>query len=296
VGLAAAAVVVAVVTSGCSVDEVLRFGWPVGVTPEATQMRTLWTWAAVAALVVGVIVWGLTAWTVAFHRKRAGESDLPRQFQYNLPLELVLTVVPLVIVAVLFYFTVVVQNVVDREAQGNELQVNIVGFQWNWEFDYPQTPGPDGRPIAVVGSTGSIPILVLPTERPIAFTQESKDVIHSFWVPEFLFKRDVMPYPEENDQKNTWVIDRIEQTGAFVGRCAEFCGAYHSQMNFEVRALPPALFDQFLQIRQRINPQTGGGFTTNDALAQLNCGELCTPESITTQPFNPDPTARQAFK
>jgi cytochrome c oxidase subunit 2 len=296
VGLAVAAAAVAVTTSGCSVGEVLRFGWPVGVTPEATQMRTLWTGAAVAALVVGALVWGATAWTVAFHRKKAGASDLPRQFQYNLPLELVLTVLPLIIVAVLFYFTVVVQNVVDREPAGNELQVNITAFQWNWEFTYPQTPAPNGLPASVVGTTQSVPILVLPTDRPIAFTQQSQDVIHSFWVPEFLFKRDVFPDPAANDQKNTWVIDRIERPGAFVGRCAEFCGAYHSMMNFEVRALPPALFDQFLRLRTQINPLTGQGYTTNDALAAMNCGELCNPQSITTQPANPNPTAQQAFK
>ncbi|MDD7968177.1 aa3-type cytochrome oxidase subunit II [Actinomycetospora lemnae] len=295
-GLAVAAVAVAVTTSGCSVDEVLRFGWPVGVTPEATQMRTLWTWAAVAALIVGVLVWGATAWTVAFHRRRAGASDLPRQFQYNLPLELVLTVIPLIIVAVLFYFTVVVQNVVDRNPQGNELQVDITGFQWNWEFTYPQTPGPNGLPASVVGTTQSVPILVLPVDRPIQFTQESKDVIHSFWVPEFLFKRDVIPDPAANNQKNTWVIDRIERPGAFVGRCAEFCGAYHSMMNFEVRALPPAQFDQFLQLRTQINPQTGQGFTTNEALAAMNCGELCNPESITTRVINPDPTAQLGIR
>lgn len=295
-GLAAAVLAVAITTSGCSVDEVLRFGWPVGVTPEATQMRVLWTWAAVAALVVGVIVWGLTAWTVAFHRRKAGASELPRQFQYNLPLELVLTVVPLVIVGVLFYFTVIVQNVVDREPTGNELAVDIVGFQWNWEFSYPDTRAPDGRPAGVVGTPSSVPILVLPTDRPIAFTQESKDVIHSFWVPEFLFKRDVMPSPEQNDQKNTWVIDRIERPGAFVGRCAEFCGAYHSQMNFEVRALPPQQFDRFLALRRAVNPATGQGFTTADALARMNCGELCSPTSVTTSPFDTDPTARQAFR
>lgn len=294
-GLAVTAVVVAVTTSGCSVDEVLRFGWPVGVTPEAAEMRTLWTWSAVAALVVGVIVWGLTAWTIAFHRKRAGESDLPRQFQYNLPLELVLTVVPLIIVAVLFYFTVVVQNNVDRAATGNELKVDVTGFQWNWEFAYPDSRQPNGLPVAVVGTTSSVPILVLPTDRPIAFTQQSQDVIHSFWVPEFLFKRDVLPAPDKNEQKNTWVIDRIERPGAFVGRCAEFCGAYHSMMNFEVRAVPPDLFDRFMQLRTQVNPQTGQGYTTADALAAMNCGELCAPTSVTSQPYNPDPTARQAF-
>lgn len=295
-GLAGMAVAVAVMTSGCSVDEVLRFGWPVGVTPEAAEMRTLWTGAAVAALAVGAIVWGLTAWTVAFHRKRAGDSDLPRQFQYNLPLELVLTVTPLIIVAVLFYFTVVVQNSVDREPAGNELKIEVTAFQWNWEFAYPETIQPNGLPVATVGTSSAIPILVLPTDRPIAFTQHSEDVIHSFWVPEFLFKRDVFPDPEKNDQKNTWVIDRIERPGAFVGRCAEFCGSYHSQMNFEVRALPPELFDRFLQIRTQLNPATGQGFTTADALAQMNCGELCIPTSVTTRAPDTDPTARQAFK
>ena len=294
-GLAVTVVAVAVLTSGCSVDEVLRFGWPVGVTPEAAEMRTLWTWAAVAALVVGAIVWGLTAWTVAFHRRKAGESDLPRQFQYNLPLELVLTVVPLIIVAVLFYFTVVVQNTVDRAATGDELKVDVVGFQWNWEFSYPESRQPNGLPIATVGTSSAVPILVLPTDRPIAFTQHSEDVIHSFWVPEFLFKRDVFPDPEKNDQKNTWVIEKIERPGAFVGRCAEFCGSYHSQMNFEVRALPPTLFDRFMQFRSQINPQTGQGFTTADALAAMNCGELCSPTSVTTQAPDTDPNARQAF-
>ena len=296
VGLAVAVTAVAVTTSGCSVDEVLRFGWPIGVTPEATQMQTLWTWSAVAALIVGVLVWGATAWTVAFHRKRAGESELPRQFQYNLPLELVLTVIPLIIVAVLFYFTVVVQNNVTRDATGDELKVDVTAFQWNWEFAYPETRAPNGQPVSTVGTTSSVPILVLPTDRPIAFTQQSQDVIHSFWVPDFLFKRDVFPYPEANDQKNTWVIQRIDHPGAFVGRCAEFCGAYHSMMNFEVRALPPNLFDDFLRIRTQINPQTGQGYTTHEALATMNCGELCIPQAVTTHPFNPDPTARQAFK
>lgn len=296
VGLAFVVTVVALTTTGCSVEEVLRFGWPVGVTPEATQMRTLWTWSAVAALIIGAIVWGLQVWTIAFHRRKAGESELPRQFQYNLPLELVLTVVPLIIVAVLFYFTVVVQDVVDRNPVGNELKVAVTGFQWNWEFSYPDTRAPDNLPVSTVGTTEQVPLLVLPTDRPIAFTQESKDVIHSFWIPEFLFKRDVFPYPDKNDQKNTWVIERVERPGAFVGRCAEYCGAYHSMMNFEVRALPPQQFDQYLAIRQQVNPQTGQPFTAPDALVRLNCGELCRPNSITTQAFNPDPTARQAFR
>jgi cytochrome c oxidase subunit II len=202
---------------------------------------------------------------------------------------------PLVIVAVLFYFTVVVQNVVDRQPAGNELKVDVVAFQWNWEFAYQDSRTPTGQPVATVGTTEDVPLLVLPTERPISFTQHSEDVIHSFWVPEFLFKRDVMPDPEKNDQKFTWVIDRIERPGAFVGRCAEYCGSYHSMMNFEVRALPGNLFDQYMQLRQSLNPQTRQPYSAAEALQTMNCGELCSPTATTTRPFNPNPTDRLAF-
>ena len=201
-----------------------------------------------------------------------------------------LTVVPLIIVAVLFYFTVVVQNVVDREPAGNELKIDVTAFQWNWEFSYPGTRNPAGQTVATIGTTAEVPLLVLPTDRPISFTQHSEDVIHSFWIPEFLFKRDVLPDPEKNDQKNVWVIDRIEQPGSFVGRCAEYCGSYHSMMNFEVRALPGDLFDQYMQLRQSVNTDTGQPYSAAEALARMNCGPLCSPTAVTTHPFNPDPT------
>ncbi|MEQ3550260.1 cytochrome c oxidase subunit II [Pseudonocardia nematodicida] len=277
--------------AGCSVEEVIRFGWPVGVTPEAEAMRNLWTWSAIASLVVGVITWGAMFWAMIFHRKRKDDDGtLPRQTQYNLPVELVFTAIPTVIVAVLFGFTLNVQNYVtkDEASAGGpaDLQVEIVGFQWNWEFLYPGEAGPDGRPVSTLGTSDTIPIMVVPTDRSIEFTQMSPDVIHSFYVPEFLFKRDVFPFPERNEQDNQFVIDRIEQQGAFVGRCAELCGTYHSQMNFEVRALEPALFDRYIQLRKETNPETGQPYNTGEALAALNCGEWCAPEAISTKPFS----------
>ena len=281
-------------TTGCSVEEVLRFGWPVGVTPQAEAMRELWTWSAVAALVVGAITWGAMFWAIIFHRKRKGDDGVPRQTQYNLPVEVVFTVVPTIIVAVLFGFTVNVQNYVDAHITDPDERVHITAFQWNWRFDYPGHPGPDGQPISTQGSTDTIPILVLPTNRTIEFTQRSNDVIHSFFVPEFLFKRDVFPMPEVNDQDNVWQIDSIDREGAFVGRCAELCGTYHSMMNFEVRAISPALFDRWLNLRQQTNPDTGAPYTAGEALQRLNCGELCRPEAYTTYPFDTDRTQRSA--
>jgi cytochrome c oxidase subunit 2 len=292
--LAVLAALVVPLTTGCSVQEVLRFGWPVGVTPQAEAMRELWTWSAVAALVVGVVTWGAMFWAIAFHRKRKGDDTVPRQTQYNLPLEIVFTVIPTVIVSVLFGFTVNVQNYVDTDSIEPDVRVDITAFQWNWEFGYPGTTDPTGEPVSTLGTSEKIPLLVLPTDRRIEFTQHSNDVVHSFFVPEFLFKRDVFPMPEVNDQDNVWQIDSIEREGAFVGRCAEFCGSYHAMMNFEVRALEPALFDRWIALRQQVNPATGAPYTAGEALAELDCGQLCSPEAYTTYPFTTERTQRSA--
>ncbi|MCP2242981.1 aa3-type cytochrome oxidase subunit II [Lentzea aerocolonigenes] len=278
--------------TGCSTDEVLRFGWPVAVTPQAERMRELWTWSVIAALVVGVIVWGLILWSVVFHRKKS--EELPRQTAYNLPLEIVLIVVPTVIVAVLFYFTAVTQNYVTDKSGKPDVNVDVIAFQWNWEFQYPEHKTEDGKAVSTVGTSGEVPILVLPAHKRIQFTLRSTDVIHSFFVPEFHFKRDVFPQPEKNNQDNVFQIDQIDRPGAFVGRCAELCGSYHAVMNFEVRALNEADFDKYIELRKEINSKTGKPYTTAEALSQVNCGELCTPLATKTTPFNTDRTAREA--
>ncbi|WP_317494369.1 cytochrome c oxidase subunit II [Haloechinothrix sp. LS1_15] len=280
---------VALTVTGCSAEEVLRFGWPEGITPQAEEMRHLWTGATVAALVVGVIVWGLILWSVAFHRKKKGDSDeLPRQFQYNVPLELFCVVIPVVMVCVLFFFTVTTEFSVLEEEDDPDVSVEAIGFQWNWEFRHHNAETPDGNPVSTVGSTDEIPILVLPTDRTIEYEVRSTDVIHSFWVPEFLFKRDVFPEPERNNQDNTFQ-NTIEREGSFVGRCAELCGTYHSMMNFEVRAVSPEQYDEYLGLKSQINEQTGEPYTTPEALDEMGLP----PRAETTTPFDPDRTARE---
>jgi cytochrome c oxidase subunit 2 len=100
----------ALLLSGCSWQDVLGLGWPNGITPEGKLNRDLWLGSVIASFVVGAIVWALIFWASAFHRKKKGDNELPRQFGYNMPLELVLTVIPFLIISVLFYFTVVVQE------------------------------------------------------------------------------------------------------------------------------------------------------------------------------------------
>jgi cytochrome c oxidase subunit II len=292
---------IAFVSTGCSVYQAFAFGWPQGVTPQAERMRALWIWATIAALAVGLIVALLIMWTVTFHRKRSNE--MPRQTQYNLPLEIIYTVIPFVIVAVLFYFTVTAQNFVNAKVDNPDLRVRVIGCQWNWEFQYLQErPGrggvyqvrqtDDGEPLSTVGSTNTVPLLVVPTDRIVEYRLESTDVVHSFFIPDFLFKRDVFPYPDKNGTDNVFQTT-VQRQGAFIGRCAELCGTYHAMMNFEMRALPPDLFERYLALRAQTNPQTHRAYGAGEALAQLNCGELCAPEAVTISPFDTDRTARE---
>jgi cytochrome c oxidase subunit II len=294
---------VTLTVSGCSTGDVLRFGWPEGVTPQAIRMRDFWTWSVVASLIIGVIVWALILWPVIAHRKKG--DKLPKQFQYNHFLEVIYTGIPSIIVVVLFYFTVVTQDYVLAEEKEPDVRVNITAFQWNWDFEYESYKAPSGAEIIpetrdglvrTVGTSVEIPLLVLPTKSQIHYDIRARDVIHSFFVPEFHFKRDVFPYPEKNNQDNTFQ-NSIDREGSFVGRCAELCGTYHSGMNFEVRALNPERFDRYMTLRRTENPDTQQLYTAAEALATLgeedpDCGKLCSPRAVTTSPFDTDRTTR----
>ena len=245
--------------SGCDLNnEFWRFGWPEGITEQATEMRKLWTGSVIAALIIGFLVWGLILWSVFRYRKRG--DQLPRQTAYNLPLEIVYTVFPFVIIAVLFFFTVTVQNKVMERSDNPDETVAVHAFKWNWQFVYPDSQDDTGRPVETVGSSDEVPILVLPTGEDIRFEVASADVIHSFWVPEFLFKLDVIP-GNENGRDNVFEVN-IDKEGAYVGRCAELCGTYHAFMNFEVRSVSPADFDAYLSARE-------SGLSTYDALESI---------------------------
>jgi cytochrome c oxidase subunit 2 len=311
----------ALTLSGCSWQEVLGLGWPKGITPEAHTNRDLWLGSVIAAFVVGVIVWALMFWTATFHRKKKGDDELPRQFGYNMPLELVLTVIPFIIISVLFYFTVVVQEKMVHRDPNPEVVIDVTAFQWNWKFGYQKVAFKDGtfnyegadpaRKAAMVskpegtdahgeeivgpvrglnpedrtylnfdkvetlGTSDEIPVLVVPAGKRIEFEVASADVIHSFWVPEFLFKRDVFPDPKANHSENRFQVSEITETGAFVGRCAEMCGTYHSMMNFEVRVVSANDFKAYLQ--QRI-----AGKTNAEALQAINQS----PVATSTHPFD----------
>jgi len=270
--LAALGLLGVVTLTGCSMpnNEFWRFGWPEGITDRSQDMRELWTGSVIAALIVGVAVWGLILFSVVAHRKRGDE--LPKQTAYNLPLEIVYTILPFIIIAGLFFYTVVVQNRVQERSESPDETIAVNAFKWNWQFVYPETTGPGGEPVETVGTSSEIPILVLPTDRTIRFELASADVIHSFWVPEFLFKLDVIP-GNENGRDNVFEVT-VQEEGAYVGRCAELCGTYHAYMNFEVRAVSGDDYDDYLAARE-------SGLDTFEALEEIGQPGL----SSTTTPF-----------
>ena len=272
---------------GCDrgrVLDALRFGWPVGITEQAEKMRVLWSWTVVAALAVGVIMWGLMFWTITFHRKKS--EELPRQTAYNLPLELVYTATPFIMIAVLFYYVVVTQNFVLNKKNPDH-KVDVTAFKWNWKFDYEgTTDSQTDEPVTTIGSTEEIPVLVLPAGSKILFTVHSNDVVHSFWVPEFLYKLDVFPDAPVHPGANQFMVTIKDGTeGAYVGRCAELCGTYHAQMNFEVRVVSQDQYAKYLTARE-------SGMTNPAALKSI--GEA--PLATTTHPFNPSRTVDTAVK
>ena len=274
VGILAAGIAATALLSGCSVDDVFYFGWPKGgVTPQSHRMFDLWIGSTIAALIVGVFVWGLIFWCVIAYRKRRTDVELPVQTRFNLPIELIYTVVPFLVISVLFYYTAIVQTDVNRLSPHPDVNIQVEAFRWNWKFSYPDEPGPGNQPVSTVGASDYIPVLVVPTNKLIRFEEHSPDVIHSFWVPAMLFKRDVFPGNVHNVFETT-----ILEPGAYVGRCAELCGTYHSMMNFELRAVTPEKYAAFIAAKK-------AGKTTPEALSAI--GEP--PLATTTTPF---PTKR----
>jgi cytochrome c oxidase subunit 2 len=141
-------------------------GWPDGITDEAQRMRDLWIGSSIAAMVVGVAVWALIAWAAIRYRKRGNE--LPRQTAYNLPLEIVYTIIPFIIIAVLFFYTVTVQNRVQQRSEDPDVTIAVNAFKWNWQFVYPDTTESNGgEPISTVGDSSEIPILVVPVDQTV---------------------------------------------------------------------------------------------------------------------------------
>jgi cytochrome c oxidase subunit II len=220
--------------AGCLVGLVVAGCLPTSVTDQGRVVNDLWNVFLVPAIVVAAIVWGLiTIAILRFRRRASTPSEPPPQIAGHTGLEVVWTVIPIAIVAVLFFLTVGAVNRIYGRTDGG-IDVNVTAFRWQWQIDYPA----DG--VSVVGLPDVPAEMVVPVGEPVHVTLTSPDVIHSFYVPVFLFKRDAIP-----GRPNTFEFT-VEEEGTYRGQCAEFCGVNHDRMTFAVKAVQRADYETWL--------------------------------------------------
>ena len=244
--------------TACS-GEVSR-GWlPEGVTENSHHVIDFWVDTWYWALAVGVLVWGLMFWCILRYRRRKSDTGFPAQMQYNVPMEILYTVVPIFMVAVLFGKTVGLENKLLDTKPKPDVTINVVGKQWSWDFNYIDAKTYDtgvmgdmkaGKP----GAEAGLPTLYLPVNKRVEFVLTTRDVIHTFWVPQFLQKLDMIP-----SKVNKFAVDTTQE-GTFKGKCAELCGAYHSQMLFNVKVVSQAEYDKHMD---DLRKQGRSGFLSN---------------------------------
>ncbi|GAB3061579.1 aa3-type cytochrome oxidase subunit II [Sediminivirga luteola] len=242
-----------------------------GVTDNADVIIGLWNGSWIAALIVGFITWSLILWCLVAYRRRKGETSLPVQLRYNLPVEIFYTAVPLLLVVAFFFHTVQAQAEVD-EPNSSEKVIEVVGKQWSWDFNYlsddvyyagvqanldgTEQPGVDA------------PTLYLPVDTEIEIVLRSRDVVHSFWVPAFLQKRDTIPGVENR------IFLTTQQEGEYLGKCAELCGEFHSEMLFNVRVVSMAEYDEYIEsLREQGNTGRLGPEYDRDPYAEIGGNE-----------------------
>ncbi len=246
---AALAAVATLALSACS-DQVQR-GWLPGdsnaeVTDQTGRIKDLWVGSWSAALIVGIITWGLMLWCVAVYRKRKDDDVLPVQLRYHVPLEIMYVILPIVMIGVLFFFTNRDINAIQAVDDDADVHVQVIGKQWSWDFNYLDDDVYEtGQHAQDVGDSSGVlaeqVTLYLPVNEKVEFTLDSRDVIHSFWVPQFLYKMDMIP-----GKTNHFQVTPTKE-GDYLGKCAELCGEEHSSMLFNVKVVSRDEYEQHMQ-------------------------------------------------
>jgi cytochrome c oxidase subunit 2 len=241
----------ALALTGCSPE--VQKGWlPTerGTTNHTDRIMDLWVNSWIAALVVGVITWGLMIWCMVAYRRRKGTVGFPRQNSFNLPLEVFYLTIPLFMVLVFFYFTDRDQQAIDNRSEPADVVVDVRGKQWAWDFNYKKgdviredvhEAGVQAHLNGEEVDKEKLPTLYLPVNKSVDVELNARDVIHSFWVPAFLQKRDMIP------GKTNYIRFTPTKEGTYDGKCAELCGEYHSEMLFRVKVVSEAEFQAHLE-------------------------------------------------
>ena len=211
-------------------------------TPETKQSKEVFVLYAIV-LGVGAVVFvgveGFILYSIVRYRRR--DDRLPTQLHGNNTIELVWTAIPTVIVLVLFVLSTLTLNSIEARATSPRVNIEVNAFQWQWNFHYLDTDNDPTNDVSVTGTPAAPPVMVVPVGEPIHLILKSADVIHAFYVPQFLVKRDVIPV-SEGRAPNTLEFT-VSDVGTYAGQCAEFCGDLHARMTFRVQAMTRADYD-----------------------------------------------------
>jgi cytochrome c oxidase subunit 2 len=240
-----AATVLVLALSGCT-DEFSR-GWlpgVSGVTNHTDRIVGLWTTAWIILWLVGLIAWALMGWAILVYRRRKGETGMPAQLRYNNPIEVLFTIIPLILVIGFFAFTARDIAAIEQPTENPDVVIEVIGKQWSWDFNYVDAnvyeSGIQAQFEGQMGVPETLPALYLPVGKTVQIDLRSRDVIHSFWVIDFLYKKDMFP----GKTNHMYFTPQVE--GTYMGKCAELCGEYHSMMLFQVKVVPQAEYDTYL--------------------------------------------------
>ncbi|WP_182490025.1 cytochrome c oxidase subunit II [Microcella alkalica] len=239
------AVVTSLVLAACTPQQ--QLGWlptEPGTTNQVDRVIGLWVTSWIVLLGVGVITWGLIIWAAVVYRRRKGQTGLPVQLRYNMPIEILYTVVPLILVLGFFAFTARDQTAIEEPLADPDVTIEVYGKRWAWDFNYVNEDvyyqgiqaqkTEDGQIDA-----SSLPTLYLPVGQKVEVKIESRDVLHSFWIVDFLYKKDMIPA-----KSNYWYFIP-EKEGSYVGKCAELCGEYHALMLFNVEVVSQEEYEAY---------------------------------------------------
>jgi len=271
-------VAAAVALAGCSANELHGFlpGFVEGApaaTNQTENVAGLWVTSWVILLIVGVVTWGLMAWALVMYRRRAGQTGLPVQLRYNMPIEILYTVIPLLLVLGMFFFTARDQADIETQWKKPDVDITAIAKQWSWDFQYDGDEADNSDAVWTMGvqaepdangdiDRAKLPTLVLPVDKKVTIHLQSRDVIHSFWIIDFLYKKDMYI-----GKDNTWSFIPT-RVGEYDGKCAELCGEYHSMMLFNVKVVSQDDYDAYLQTLEN-EGNTGDINNAYDRLSNL---------------------------
>lgn len=251
VAIASGAAATTLFLSGCTQDEfskAILMPLPfeaVGVTNHTNTMIDFWNLSWALLWGVGAIAWGLMFWAIIVYRRRKGDEHLPAQMRYNNPIETLFTVVPFILVVGFFGLTAQTMKQIETP-NDPEVKIEVIGKQWAWDFNYLDSNVYESGIQAQYENTptfdeSTLPTLYLPVGKRVQIDLQSRDVDHSFWVIEFLYKKDVLP--------GRWnhMYFTPEKIGTYSGKCAELCGEFHSMMLFNVKVVSQSDYDAYIQ-------------------------------------------------